>query len=536
MTMIALSVPQKKRKQVPMSSIFRSTGVVAVSTFFSRILGFVRDMLFASYFGTTGTTDAFFTAFRIPNLFRRFVAEGALTISFVPVYADYCVIKGEGEALRLAQKTLTLLLLVLAVIISLGMVFSSEIVSVLAYGFDDPEQIELTVRLTRIMFPYLFFVSFVAFSMGILNTHRYFFAPAFAPVLLNVGMITGIVFLGLFFKVPLYGVAAGVIAGGVLQLILQIPYLVKTGFKMKISLDLKHPGIRRIFTLLFPLLMVMGITQINNFINSTFLASMLEKGSISYIYYSNRLTELVLGIFIVSIGNVILPEMSRLSSVENLDKVRDLYASSVRAALFLAIPASVALIVIGIPIISVLFMRDSFTPFSAQMTYKALLYESLGIFSVSILRITTPTFSSLKDTRSLMYTTAVNFIINVTLGYNLMQTGLAHGGLTLAPSISVTVQVILLTWLLQRKIGKLPLGEIARSVGKIFLAAGIMGAIIWYITGQVNWFADPFLTRLGVLAGTVAAGGAAYLGICYLLKVEEVIYFMNKMARFIKIS
>ena len=194
-----------------MSSLVRSTGIVAILTFASRILGFVRDVLMANFFGATGLTDAFFVAFKIPNLFRRFVAEGALTVSFIPVYTETRIHDGEEEALQLDQKTLTKLLILLFIIISLGEIFTSQIIDVIAYGFDDPAKISLAVDLTRMMFPYLFFVSLVAFAMGILNSHGYFFAPAFAPVLLNVGMITGIVLFSSFFEKPLVGVAIGVL-------------------------------------------------------------------------------------------------------------------------------------------------------------------------------------------------------------------------------------------------------------------------------------------------------------------------------------
>ncbi len=502
------------------SSLIRSTGVVAASTLASRVLGFIRDMIVANYFGASASLDGFFVAFRIPNLLRRLVAEGALTISFIPVYTEYLVKKSDEEALALAQKTFTLLLLVLSVLVALGVIFSPEIVRVFAYGFSDESVIGLTIDLNRIMFPYLFFVGIVAFAMGVLNSHGYFFAPSFSPVLLNVGFIFGAVCLRNIFDEPLYGLAVGVIIGGVMQAVLQAPYMVKSGFKMKISFDLNHPGIRRIFRLITPALFGIAIYQINIFM-STVLASMLPPGSISYLYYSDRLTELVLGVFIVSIGNVILPEMSRVTAMDDYQKLRELYRKSVQAALFLAIPAAAALIVVGLPVISVLFVRGAFTSEHARLTYRALLFSSMGIIPIAVLRISTPTFYSLKDTRTPVMSSALSFVLNIGLGYLLMRTALKHAGLSLANSIAAAVQIGVLYLVLRRKIG----GEAGRRamgpVLKMLFSALVMSLAVMYIAGFVDWFGDSFTRRFFFLCVIVGAGSGIYLAVCMLAGVEE---------------
>ncbi len=509
-------------------SLFRSTGIVALSTLLSRVLGFVRDMLTAKYFGATGSLDAFFVAFRIPNLFRRLTAEGALSASFIPVYTEYLINRGDAEALKLAQKALSILVLFLTGLILLGIVFSPEIVKVIAFGFTDPGKIELTVFLNRIMFPYLFFVSLVAFAMGVLNSHDYFFAPAFSPVLLNMGIIAGIILISSFFHEPLYGMAIGVIAGGVLQLLLQVPYLIKSGFKLKISIDLRHPGIRKIGALMAPLLLGTAIYQINTFM-TTVLASFLPDGSISYLYYSDRLNEMVLGVFIVSIGNVILPAMSKVSAVNDMSRLRDLYGGSMGAALFLAIPAATALMTAGVPIVSVLFMRDRFTPFHAVMTEKALFYASMGIVSIAILRITMPAFYSLKDTRTPVITSAVSFILNISLGLVLMRTGLKHAGLSLANTIAVTVQVVLLLMVLRKKIGGLDLGGVLVSSLKICAASLFMGWVLYGLSLQVDWLHDGIARRVILLGIMIGVGGGAYFAACALLGVPEIAFIANKL-------
>ena len=395
------------------SSIFRSAGIVAGSTLVSRLLGFVRDMVIAAVFGASASLDGFFVAFRIPNLFRRLVAEGALTISFIPVYTEYLETKGEQEALKLAQKTATLLVIVLTLIVAFGVVFSPQIVSLFAYGFTDNSVTQLTISLNRIMFPYLFFVGLVAFSMGVLNSHRLFFAPAFSPALLNVGFIIGALVFAKVSRVPLEGLAWGVILGGILQLALQIPYMIRSGFRMKIDLDIKHPGMRKIFAMLGPAMFGIAVYQINILIN-TMLASMLPEGSISFLYYSDRLNEIVLGIFVMSIGSVVLPEMSSAAAKSDFAGLKKIYQNSVRAGLFMAIPAAAALMTAGIPIVTGIYLHGHFNAYHAVMTNRALFFASMGIVSLAVLRMTTPAFYSLKDTKVPVITATIAFLINIS--------------------------------------------------------------------------------------------------------------------------
>ncbi|MBN2403417.1 MAG: murein biosynthesis integral membrane protein MurJ [Spirochaetes bacterium] len=514
-------------------SIIKSTGIVAFSTLLSRIAALARDIIISSIFGATGLLDGFWVAFRIPNLFRRLVAEGCLTISFIPVYTEYLVMKGEEEALGLAQKVLSILMLVVSAIVALGIIFSPEIVKVVGYGFAGEDQIALTVALNRIMFPYLFFVSIVAFIMGYLNSHKYFFSPAFSPVLLNIGFIIGALFLRHFFDISLYGLALGVIIGGIMQLILQIPFLIKAGFMFKFSFDFNHPGIKAIFRMIGPALFGIAVYQIN-IMSSTILASMLPEGSITYIFYSDRLTELVFGLFIMSLGNVILPELSAFSASDNYVKINELYSSSIKAVLFVAIPASIALMVIGFPIVSVLFMRGQFTPENSLMTYKALFYASMGIASISVIRITVPTFYSLKDTKTPVIASTASFITNICFGYILMHTELKHGGLTLAQSIAATIQMLILILALQRKIGRIGFRDIILPVSKYILSGIFMALFIYFIGLKVDWFNDAFLKRLLFLVIIIITGVFIYFLACFFLRVKEIDIFKNLIVKFFK--
>lgn len=512
-----------------MRSILRSTGIVALATLLSRILGFVREMLFAAYFGASRATDAFFVAWRIPNLLRRLVAEGGLTISFIPIYTEYLVKRSEDEALELAQKTFTILVLVCGILVFLGIVFSPQVVGLFAWGFNDPDSLDLAIRLNRILFPYLFFVALVAFAMGILNSHGHFFSPSFSPVMLNIGIIAGTL-VSAWFREPLYGVAAGVIVGGFLQLAIQIPFMIRSGFKMKLSLDFRHEGIRRIFGLLGPALFGIAVYQINILI-STMLASQLPSGSISYLYYSDRLTEIVLGVFIVSIGNVILPEMSRITASEDFAAMKKLYRVSLGAALFLAFPSALALMTAGTPIISVLFMRGSFSYSDALLTERALFFASMGIVSVSILRITAPAFYSLKDTRTPVIAATGAFVINITLGYVLMHTSLRHAGLSLANTIAVTAQVVFLLMRLRHRVGGLLGRQFFLDILRLAGASSVMGLVIFFIAGRYNWQCDSTAARCGGLSLIVLCGACMYFLVAWVLGVKEIRFVIDRLRK-----
>lgn len=513
-----------------MASIMRSFGTVALSTLCSRILGLVRDMLMAAYFGAARTADVFYISFMIPNLFRRLVAEGALTISFIPVYTESLIRDGEDESMKLAQKVMTVQAIFLAGIVALGVVFSPQLMKYFFGRNDSIEIFTLSVNLTRFMFPYLFFVGFVAFAMGYLNSHGHFFSPAIAPVLLNVGMISGIVLLGRFFTEPVYGAAAGVLIGGVLQFIIQIPYMIREGFVFKISVDFTHPGIRKIFRMLTPALFGIAVYQINTLV-SNLLATMIPAGSVSYIYFTNRLTELVLGVFIVSIGSVVLPEMSKLTALEDNRRFKKLFSDSVSFALFLAVPAAAALVAAGIPVISVIFMHGKFSYDDVVLTYYSLVTASAGIIFISALRITTPAFYAMKDTRIPVVSATAALFINLAAGYTLMHTPLRHAGLTLANTLSAIVQMSILLIFLNRKTGGIDFRKILRSIVKFVIASVVMAGLIIFISSFADWEKDSMFRRCIFLFFIVTGGCGVYFTVCYLLRSDEMLYFIRAVRK-----
>ncbi|HPF06515.1 MAG TPA: murein biosynthesis integral membrane protein MurJ [Spirochaetota bacterium] len=520
----------RKKSEKEMSSLYKSAGIVALSTLCSRILGLVRDVLMAGYFGAARTADVFFVAFMIPNLFRRLVAEGALTISFIPVYTETRINEGAGESEQLAVKVMTVQSIVIILIIAAGMIFAPQVMYIFFGRGDSPEIFDLSVNLTRMMFPYLFFAGFVAFAMGYLNSNGKFFAPAFAPVLLNVGMISGILFLTKLFEIPVYGAAMGVLIGGALQFAMQVPYMLKEGFRFRISADFNHPGIRKIFRMLTPALFGIAVYQINTVVSNV-LATMISEGSVSYIFYTNRLTELVLGVFIVSIGNVVLPEMSKLTAMDEKGKFRKLFSDSLSSALFLAVPATAGLIAAGVPVISVIFMHGKFSYTDVLMTYNSLICAAAGIIFVSALRIATPAFYSMKDTKTPVISASIALVINLVLGYILMQTPLKHAGLTLANTISAIVQMLILLTLLEKKTGGIDVSRIMKSFMKFTASAILMSGLVTWTASFTDWENAGVAEGIISLVITVTAGGGVYFLSCYLMRAEEVLFFINRIKR-----
>ncbi len=513
--------------------VIRSTGVVAGSTFISRIFGFVRDILISSIFGMNDVSDAFYVAFRIPNLFRRLVAEGALTISFIPVYTDYLHNKTRDESEILARKTVSVLILILFAVVSLGIIFSPQIVNLFAYGFTDDSLLSLTVLLNRLMFPYLFLVGIVSFCMGYLNSNKHFFAPAFSPVLLNVGIICGAVVFSSFFEQKIMGLAFGVLFGGIMQLLLQLPYMRRSGFRFSFMPDFKDPGIRRIFRMMTPALLGIAIYQINILVNTAF-ATTIFKGAVSSIYYSDRLTEIVLGIFVVSIANVILPEMSAKSAKNDVEGMKSIYAGAAGASLFFALPASAFLMSCSLPIVSTFFERNNFTHNDSILTSQALFYAAIGLSAVALVRITMPVFYAVKNTKIPVFTSFISLVVNAGAGYLLIKTDLRHAGLTLAVSIAAFAQIFTAFLFMRRKFGKGMLKPVLVSFVKSFLASVLFGIILYIIQSKIDWSECAFLMKVFWLFVLISTGAVVYLGAAFILRIKEIHYlslFFNKIRR-----
>lgn len=503
------------------SRIARAAGVVGLATMLSRIFGFIRDMVVAAFFGAGLATDAFFVAFRIPNLLRRLLAEGSLTVSFVPVFTDYLKKPSKEDAFELADIAFTTLSVILVIVSLTGVLLSPVIVTIMAPGFVKvPAQYDLTVFLTRLMFPYIFFISLVALCMGILNSLRHFAAPALSPVVLNISMIVAALTLRDFFQEPIVALAVGVMVGGVLQLAMQWPFLVRMGARLKPNFNFKHPGIRRIGTLMLPAAFGAAIYQINIFI-STILASLLPSGSVSYLYYADRVVELPLGVFAIAVGTATLPSFSEQVAGGHFEELKKTISFSLRLILFITIPATVALIVLRVPIISVLFQRGEFGVEATYLTAQALLFYAVGLWAFSVIRVIVSAFYSLQDTKSPMKAAIVALIVNVVFSVLLMFP-LKHGGLALATSIASAVNVLLLTVVLKRRIGAFLDQEFYRSVFKVFASSAGMWIVILLAGAFFPWHVGgPLSERLLYLVVCIATGMAAFFIFSRLLKCSE---------------
>jgi putative peptidoglycan lipid II flippase len=522
----------KKTENSENSKVAKAAGIVGAATMISRVFGLVRDMIIAAFFGASWMTDAFWIAFRIPNMLRRLLGEGSLTISFVPVFTEYLEKKSKEEAIELAQNVFTILSVILAVVSVVGILASPIIVGILAPGFiADPHKFGLTVFLNQLMFPYIFFISLVALCMGILNSFRHFTAPALSPVMLNIAMIASAFFLRPFFTEPITALAVGVLIGGVLQLAMQWPFLIKYGFKLKFRFNFQHPGIKQIGQLFLPAILGAGVSTINVAVVGMILASLLPSGSVTYLFYADRVMELPLGVFAIAIGTASLPSFSKHVAAGQIDELKSSISFSLRLILFLTIPAMVALIALNLPIISVLFQRGAFDARAAQSTGQALLCYALGLWAFSVLRVFVSSFYSLQDAKWPLKAAVITLIVNVLASLILMQP-LKHNGIALAGSIAASVNVLVLAFVLKNKIGIYLDRAFFISIFKIVVSALVMLLAVFLFDLINPWDTSAaFRIRLFYLMASILIGAGVFFICAYLLKSPEMYAVVNMAKR-----
>jgi putative peptidoglycan lipid II flippase len=478
------------------SSLSGAAGTVGIFTLLSRILGFFRDIVIANYFGTRAAADAFFMAFRIPNLLRRLTAEGALSAAFVPLFTK-TLIKDRAEAFRLANNVLSHLTLFITLIMILGIVFAEPLLRLIAIGFtDDPQKFQLTVSLTRLVFPYLLFVSLAAILMGILNSLHHFAAPAASPILLNISFILCTIFLRDYFDLPVYALAAGVLIGGVCQLALQIPFAIKKGFTFSFVFDPRSKLLKKVLLLMLPATVGTAVAEINMFVD-TMLASLLKEGSVSFLYYANRLVQFPLGVFAIAISTALLPTLSYHAGKNDMPELIGTLSRSLRGAMFLIIPSTAGLIILREPIIELLFERGAFDHAATLNTAYALAFYSMGLLAFSGVKLFVSAFYALGDTKTPVKVAVTAMLINIVLNLLLMGP-LQHGGLALATSIASWINLLCLWFLLGKRLGGLD----GRRIGKSFLVTGLISLAM---TAVIAFLWEP------VFAGGFTAGGLALI-------------------------
>jgi len=507
--------------------VTKAAGKMSIATLISRILGFVRDMIFALYFGATGVSDTFFAAFRIPNLLRELFAEGSMSSAFIPVLTEYREKYGEEEANRLVRIVFTFISIVVSVICLLGIIFSPVIVTVIAPGFlSSPEKFSLTVLLTRIMFPFLLFISLAALIMGALNTKKVFFIPALAPALLNIVLILSIVFFESRTKQPIMAAAIGVMIGGFVQFAFQLPVFLKKGYKLGFDTAFRHPGLKKIAILLIPATLALSVNQVN-IVVSNILASYLPPGSITYLFYSMRLIQFPVGIFGVAMGMAVLPTLSEHAARGEFDKLRDDFSFALRLLFFITIPSMAGLIFLRDPIVNMLFQRGKWDYAATIGTSQALLFYSLGIWAIVGVRVVAASFYSMQDTKTPVKIAIIAMTVNVGLSLLLMKP-MKHSGLALANAIASSVNFTLLFMMLKKKLGRIEGRKISVSFIKITVASAVTGLISWFIIRGDMWMQDGrAIEKAAILTAVIASYVAVYIFIMHLLGSEELKYLMN---------
>lgn len=499
--------------------IVRATGVVSSATLMSRVLGLIRDMVISGYFGAGIATDAFFIAFTIPNLLRRLLGEGSLTVSFIPVYTEYLTHQPQ-EAPRVVHVTTTTVTLLLFILTIMGIILTPWIIKFQAFGWKDPSLIKLTILLTRICFPYLLFIGLVALAMGILNSQRHFAAPALAPCLLNISIIASVFLLAPKVNPPVLTLGLGVFLGGITQLLLQLPFLHARGITFKIDFDLHHPALRRIALMMAPMMMGIAAFQFNQVINR-FLASFLPQGSISYLYYADRIFEFPLGLFAIALGVAVLPSFSRLVAEGRTEEFKEEVNFALRMILFITIPAMVGLIILRVPILNLIFQHGVFTYHSTTMSAQALLFYSLSIWAFGGINVLSRAFYALEDAKTPVKVAIMALVANFLLGVVLMHP-LRHAGLALANSLSAMLNVALLAHFFHRKTAGLHWGELSVSILKIVLAVIPMSLVVLLIERGYTWKeSGDYAAKIPLLAGGIIAGMFLFFLCSHLLGNKE---------------
>ncbi len=516
------SIPSENRQ------VARAAGTVGLFTFLSRVLGLVRDMVVARFFGAGMAADAFFVAFRIPNLLRRLFAEGSLSIAFIPVFTEYLQKKSREDAVELARVVLTLVSLLLVVITILGVLGAPWIVRVQAYGFGGAgDKYELTVLLTRITFPYIFLISLVALFMGILNSLQHFAAPAAAPIFLNVGIIGAVLWLSPHCSRPVVGLAVGVIIGGALQVLLQIPWLLKKGVSLRPRWMPHHSAVSRIGRLMLPAVFGSAVYQLNQFVG-TLLASFLPQGSVSWLYYADRIVQFPLGVFAIAISTAALPSLSRQAAQEGLEAFRDTLGYALRLVFFITLPSMAGLMVLGHLIVRVLFERGAFQASTTDMTTQALIFYCAGLWAFSGIRVLVAGFYALQDTKTPVKAAFLALLVNAGCSLALMGP-LRHGGLALALSTASAVQFVFLALLLGRRTRGLDRRRLVRSVGISLVSSSVMSAVLFWVY-RIWWNpgAEAGVAALVAgLGGLVVLGALVYFLLCFFLGSRELASVMR---------
>jgi len=513
--------------------IAKSALNMSIVTFISRIFGLIREWLRGYLLGTSGSSDAFTIAFMFPNLLRRLVGEGAMVVAFIPVFTDYLK-KDRDELLDFVNSFFTALFITLIIIIVLAFVLTPLLEFFLPEFAKIPEKIELTIFLTRLMFPYILFISLAALNQAILNTYKIFVPSATTPILLNISIIT----IGLMFaskvRDPSMALGIGVLIGGLIQFFFQLPFLLRKEIKYRFNFNFKNAGMRKVFMLMIPGAFGAGVYQINALV-SQIIAAFLEEGSVAALRFSNTLVEVVLGVFIISISTVILPALSEKSSKGDIEGMKTTLNFALRLVFLITLPSTFGLILLRYPIIRMLFKYGKFTEKSTQMVTYALLFHAIGLVGIGGTRVVVQAFFSMKDTKTPVYISGVIMVINIILCYFLSKP-FKLGGIAFASTISSFFNFILLIILLKKRIGKIIDKKTTVSFFKSFVSSSFMAAVLYLLLRNFSSvMSKNRLNNISITIFLIIIGIVLFSIINILMKNRDVMelkrVFMKKISK-----
>jgi putative peptidoglycan lipid II flippase len=511
-------------------SVLKSAGVISLATLCSRLLGFIRDIVIARLFGVYLLAQAFVIAFKIPNLFRDLVGEGAANAAFVPVLSECKVKHGEKEFWELANVILNLLIVVVSGITLLGILFAPVIVRLIAPGFiAEPGKLELTIRLTRILFPYILLVSLAAYAMSVLNTLKHFSVPAFAPCLLNISIII----FAMVFGESVKGLSVGVLVGGLLQLGIQIPVLYKKHFRPVLFRRFNHPAAKTIGKLMMPRLLSSSIYQLNNFVDSIFgsLGQIVGAGGVAVLYFAYRLIQFPLGVVSTALSQAILPTLSDQVLEETHGNLKHTLSFGLRATFLVMVPASIAFMSLADTIVRNIFSGGRFDAYSVEATARVLFFYSIGLWAYGGTKILQSAFFALKDTLTPAKVSFFAFITNIILNASLMFP-LKLAGLALATSLSGIASFLILFFTLNKRLALVDEARaLVSSFVKIFLASAGMGAVCYLLSRHPLLLGEGFFDRVVNVGVPVISGLVAYVIFCFIFKVREMKEFLAWLAQ-----
>jgi len=517
--------------------ITKSGGVVAGLTMVSRVFGLIRDSVAAHAFGANWVADSFYLAFVIPNMLRKLAGEGSLTISFIPVFTEELEKKGREEAMKLAYTTFWVALIFLTAITVVGMILASPITRLIAPGFANvPNKLELASKMTFEMFPYTIMICMTALCMGILNSFKHFAMPAANQIFFNIVSILAILIINNRYNFWHPGVAlvVGVLVGGVVQFLVQVPPLLKRGFHFKPYLDWHHPGLKRIGKIMIPSIFGASIYQINVVVSAIFVSGF--EGGRSWIYYADRIIELPRAIFGTAVATVILPNLSVYSARDNKAGFVKLLTFGLKLSAFLIVPSSVGLYFLRVPIISILFQRGQFTPDDTLKVAFALLFYTLALWATAGARIMTQSFYAMKDARNPALYAGVGMVANVIGCATLTRVpALGFAGVAVSTSFAAVLNFICLYVVFERNWGSVDLADIFRTVLKCLIACVPMSVISIYASSQDLWLqTGHIIAKILWMSGAIGASMATYFGIAWLMKMDELKPLLAILERKIK--